>query len=111
MIVVNATRSQPDAFARPSLEPLLHDRLREGHALVDLVFLERSDVFENDIDTEVIEDSPAAALLEAARRHDADEIVVGHRDRNRLRALSGSVAHTLVEADARPAIVVVGPGP
>jgi nucleotide-binding universal stress UspA family protein len=111
VIVVNATLPQPDVFARPSVEPLLHNRLREGHALVDLVFLERSDVFDNDIDAEVIEDAPAAALLEAARRHDADEIVVGHRDRGRLRSLSGSVAHTLVDADARPVIVVVPPGP
>ncbi len=107
VIVVNATRRQPDALARPSVEPLLHDRLREGHALVDLVFLERSDVFDTDVDCEVIEDVPAAALLDAARRHDADEIVVGHRDRSRLRALSGSTAHTLIQANDRPAIVVV----
>ena len=109
VIVVNATRDQPDALDRPSVEPLLHDRLREGHALVHLVFLERSDVWDTVAQTEVIENTPVAALLEVARRHDADEIVVGHRDRNRLRALSGSVAVGLIEADDRPVIVVAGP--
>ena len=111
VIVVNATKSQPDALARPSLEPLLHDRLREGYSRVHLVFLERSDIWDTEVETEVVQDVPVAALLEVARRHDADEIVVGHRDRNRLRALSGSVARGLIDAADRPVIVVVPPGP
>jgi nucleotide-binding universal stress UspA family protein len=44
--------------------------------------------------------------MEAARRHGADEIVIGTRHRGRLAALQGSVARELLERTDRPVILV-----
>jgi nucleotide-binding universal stress UspA family protein len=107
VVVVDATRAQPDRLARPSVDAMLHDRALECNASVELVFLDHAALGGPELVGEVAEDFPSTALLEAARRHDADEIVVGHRDRSRLRELSGSVSSALLRQRDRPAIVVV----
>jgi uncharacterized protein (DUF779 family)/nucleotide-binding universal stress UspA family protein len=107
VVVVDAIRRQPDALARPSVEAMLHDRALEGHANDDLVFLDHADVIGPELEGEVVDAVPSAALLQAERDHDADEIVVGHRDRGRLRSMSGSVSAALLRDEQRPVVVVV----
>lgn len=58
------------------------------------------------IESEVIEGSPAEALIRVAQDRDAREIVVGSRGLGRLRSLVGSVSHRLLEQSDRPVVVV-----
>jgi nucleotide-binding universal stress UspA family protein len=107
VIIVNAGRGQPDWLAAPGLDRLLRDRLLYGHALIDELFLEAGDdLLTTRCETEVIDDLPARALAAAARRWDADEIVVGSRHRARVRAHTGSVARELLQIADRPVVVV-----
>ena len=107
VVVVDATRPQPDRLAHPSVGAMLHDRVLECNATVELVFLDHAALGGPELVGEVAQNFPSTALLEAARRHDADEIVVGHRDRSRVRQLSGSVSAALLRQRDRPAIVIV----
>ncbi len=50
--------------------------------------------------------SPAEQLLQAARRHSAEQIVVGSRGLGPLQAALGSVSHELVHLTDRPVVVV-----
>jgi len=45
-------------------------------------------------------------IEQAARFHQADEIVVGARGLGRLRALLGSVSHELLHIADRPVVVI-----
>jgi nucleotide-binding universal stress UspA family protein len=57
-------------------------------------------------DTELLEGSPAEAILELARNRDADLIVVGSRGLGTVKgALLGSVSSTIVHHAGRPVLV------
>ena len=63
-----------------------------------------------DVDTAVIERSPAHALAELAAERDARVIVVGTRGESPIRgALLGSTPHKLLQLADRPVLVVPGP--
>jgi nucleotide-binding universal stress UspA family protein len=106
LILVNAGRRHGGLLDRPSFEVWIRDRRAFGHALIDELILERDDVAAADIDVEVVDDFPAPVLLDAARKHDADEIVIGTRHRGRLAALHGSVARELLGDAERPVVLV-----
>lgn len=57
-------------------------------------------------ETELVEGPPAAALVQVANRHRADEIVVGSRGLGRFRAALGSVSHALVHEAEQPVVIV-----
>ena len=60
-----------------------------------------------EIETVVIEDSPAQALVELGRQRDARVIVVGTRGEGPIRgALLGAVPHKLLQLADRPVLVV-----
>ena len=60
-----------------------------------------------EIETVVIEDSPAQALVELGRQRDARVIVVGTRGEGPIRgALLGSTPHKLLHLADRPVLVV-----
>jgi nucleotide-binding universal stress UspA family protein len=55
----------------------------------------------------VLREGPAAgALVQSAREHDVDEIVVGSRGLGRFRAALGSVSHALVHEAEHPVVLV-----
>ena len=54
--------------------------------------------------------TPAEQLVEAARRHSAEQIVVGSRGASPLMAALGSVSHELLYIADRP-VVVIPPAP
>lgn len=59
------------------------------------------------IDTEIIEEMPAQALVDAAERTQARVIVVGSRGEHPLKgALVGSTPHKLLQVSHRPVLVV-----
>jgi nucleotide-binding universal stress UspA family protein len=111
IVIVNAGRRQGGLLDRPSLEAWMRDRRAFGHALIDKLVLERDDVAAAHIDVEVVDDFPVPVLLYAARKHDADEIVIGTRHRGRLAALHGSVARDLLDDADRPVVLVPASGP
>jgi nucleotide-binding universal stress UspA family protein len=106
LVLVNAGRRHGGVLDRQSFELWVRDRVAYGQALIDELILERDDLIDVALEVEVIDDLPATALMEAARAHDADEIVIGTRQRGRLAALHGSVARELLERTDRPVILV-----
>ena len=106
-VIVNAPRDRAGTSLPPPLGLGHHDREALGHAILDELVLEDTDLVAARFETEVIDDHPAAALIRAAAEHDADEIVVG-RGRHGLReaVLGGSVSSELVEKADRPVVVV-----
>lgn len=57
-------------------------------------------------ETELMGDSPAAAIARVAEVRDADEIIIGTRGYGRARALLGSVAHQLIHLAGCPITVI-----
>jgi nucleotide-binding universal stress UspA family protein len=57
----------------------------------------------------VVADTPARALIEAARGRRADEIVIGTRRHGRIRAAIASVSHDLIHDADRPVVIVPPP--
>lgn len=57
-------------------------------------------------DTKLLPEPPASALVDAARTHDADEIVVGTRGFGDTRTWLGSVSHELLRISDRPVVVI-----
>ncbi len=62
-----------------------------------------------DIETVVVEERPAAALVRIAEERDARLIVVGTRGESPLKgALVGSTPHKLIQLADRPVVIVPG---
>jgi nucleotide-binding universal stress UspA family protein len=82
--------------------------LEEQHLAAERGFskLASSDLGSAKIVPEVIEGTPAEALIRVAQGRDAREIVVGSRGLGRFRALLGSVSHRLLERADRPVVIV-----
>lgn len=58
------------------------------------------------LETSVVEGSPPSVLLEAARQHDAAEIVVGMHGSDPSKCGLGHVPKALIESSDRPVVVV-----
>ena len=58
------------------------------------------------VEADVVDATPARALIEAARHHDASEIVVGSHHRSRAEAIYGDIAAELVQSAPVPVCVV-----
>jgi nucleotide-binding universal stress UspA family protein len=82
------------------------DHRREGHALLDGLLVSNDELLSCQFETELVEGSPADALVRIAAEHDADEIVVGSRGVGRIHGLLSSVAHGLLAKSDRPVLVV-----
>ena len=110
LVLVNAGRRHAGLLERPSFEVWVRDRVAYGHALIDELILESDDLVDAHLEVEVDDCLPAKALMDAAARHDADEIVIGTRHRGRLAQLHGSVARVLLEETDRPVTLVPAEG-
>ncbi len=82
-------------------------RRDRGRALIAELSMDADDAL-LDVPTEahVVDDMPANALLEAARSHNAHEIVVGSHHGSRAGALHGDVAAELVRSAPVPVSVI-----
>jgi nucleotide-binding universal stress UspA family protein len=86
----------------PPVSALSDLRDAAGHGLVDRLAADTG----VDVETRVLDGTPAERLADLARDRDADEIVVGSRGMGRFAAALGSVSHALVALADRPVVVV-----
>ena len=83
------------------------DRRKAEAALANVVYLLQSEVGGLTIDSELVQDKPAQALVD--RSADAALVVVGYRGKGRVgRFVLGSVASAVVTHAAAPVVVVRG---
>ncbi len=76
-------------------------------ALLDELLLEgTSSLIDVDLEIEISGEDPVTALTDAARRHGARAIVVGHRGRSQLHRALGTVARKLLDVSPAPVVVV-----
>jgi nucleotide-binding universal stress UspA family protein len=104
LVIVHSCRP---LHAPPS--PLLSasERAALGHAVMDELMLD-GDVamFDVNVVSEVSDEDPVTALLDAARRYEASAIVVGAQQHSRLHRALGTVTSELQKTSPVPVIVV-----
>jgi nucleotide-binding universal stress UspA family protein len=59
-----------------------------------------------EIEADVCDSDPVSALIEAARRHAACAIVIGHEQRSQLRRALGTVTGQLLDSSPVPVVCV-----
>jgi nucleotide-binding universal stress UspA family protein len=95
---------------RPLHAPALPDpaaRERLGRAVLDELLLDGdARLLDAQLTTELSEDDPVTALIDAAERHRAGAIVVGSKRHSRVRRALGVVTGELFERSPVPVIVV-----
>lgn len=91
-----------DWLGTPNLREILESRRDHGRSVLDAVQLQSGSAHE----VELVADTPARAIADAARRHGADEIVIGSRGFGRLRGALGSVSQELLHLADRPVVIV-----
>jgi nucleotide-binding universal stress UspA family protein len=83
------------------------ERRRFGRALIAELLLEQGDpLLEIEVEAEVPDRDPVAALTHAAQRHGADAIVIGHEAHSRLQKALGTVTSELLKRSPVPVIAV-----
>jgi nucleotide-binding universal stress UspA family protein len=83
------------------------ERRDRGRALIDELLMDGDEaLLEVKAEAHVVDDTPAHALIEAARRYDAREIIVGSHHPSRTDAIYGDVASELVSMAPVPVCVV-----
>jgi nucleotide-binding universal stress UspA family protein len=106
LVLIHACRPRhrwlPLAFLRTAFE-----RRDRGRALIDELFMDGDEaLLDVQVQATVLDADPAHALIAAARRHEAQEIIVGSHRRSHLDALHGDVAAELVRSAPVPVCVV-----
>jgi nucleotide-binding universal stress UspA family protein len=83
------------------------DRAERGRALLDALVLQAGNaLIDTDYELVLVPGGAAEALVHTARRHNADEIVLGSRGEGRLGSLLGSVAQQVLHTADRPVVVI-----
>jgi nucleotide-binding universal stress UspA family protein len=95
--------------APPSPLSSSHERRAVAHAVFDELALEGEDrLLALETQTEVSDEDPVSALTDAARRHHASMIVVGHDPHSWLHKTLGTVTGELLARSPVPVAVVPG---
>lgn len=103
LVIVHAKRS----LHVPTIPSSAQERERYGRALVDELLLEGEDsLLDIDVDFEVVDSDPVSALIDAARRHRAQAVVVGCEHHSRLHTAIGTVTVELLKSSPLPVIAV-----
>jgi nucleotide-binding universal stress UspA family protein len=106
LVIVHSCRA---LHAPPSPLSSARERHQLARAVFDELFLEDDgsllDV-DIDIETEISDEDPVTALVEAARRHHASAIVVGNEQRSRLHRALGTVTSELLKSSPVPVTAV-----
>jgi nucleotide-binding universal stress UspA family protein len=104
LVIVHACRPQ---HLPPAPFSTYGERRDLGQAILDELVLDGEDaLFDIDLETEISDDAPASALIDAARRHDARAIVLGAKHHSRLHEALGTVTTELLKTSPVPVITV-----
>ncbi len=108
LVIVYACRP---LHAPPSPLASSNERSNLGHTTIDELMLESDPrMLDLDIATEVVDQDPASALLDAAKRYDASKIVVGLDEHSRLHQAIGTVITALRKSSPVPVVGVSADG-
>lgn len=109
LVIVYACRGQ---HMPPSPLSTAGERHEEGRAILDELLLDGDEaLFDIDLEMQVSDEDPVAALIDAARRHDASEIVLGSKPHSRLGEALGTVTTELLQRSPVPVITVPSSAP
>jgi nucleotide-binding universal stress UspA family protein len=109
LVIVYACRAQ---HMPPSPLSTAGERHESGRAILDELVLDGDDaLFDIDLVTEVSDQDPAAALIDAAQRHDASAIVLGAKPHSRMHEALGTVTTELLQTSPVPVITVPSSAP
>jgi nucleotide-binding universal stress UspA family protein len=107
IVIAHAFADVPESEMPSVLRPAVAEHRRKGQALLDAIPLEgHDDLIEHDYETQLLDGSAPDAISRLAEAIGADEIVVGSRGLNPLRALLGSTSRDLLAHAGRPVTVV-----
>jgi len=104
LVIVHACRP---LHAPPAPLSTASERHDLGRALLDELMLDGDEeLLDIDLTTEVSDEDPVVALIDAARRHDARAIVIGSKHHTRLHEALGTVTTELLKTSPVPVITV-----
>ena len=104
LVIVYACRAQHMPPTPLSSSGERHD---EGRAILDELMLDGDPaLFDIELETEVSDRDPAAALIDTADRHRARAIVLGAKPHSRLHEAIGTVTTELLRSSPVPVITV-----
>ena len=104
LVILHAARAQHLGASPLST---VEERHRFGRALIDELMLEGDNALHDvEIEAEVPDEEPVAALIEAARRHDARAIVVGSKRHSALHNALGTVTSELLKRAPVPVVAI-----
>lgn len=103
LVIVHACRP---LHAQPSPLSSAKERHELGRALIDELLMDTDSLLDIDIEAEVSDRDPVTALIEAARHHGAQGIVVGHEQHSTLHRALGTVTGELLNTSPVPIITV-----
>jgi nucleotide-binding universal stress UspA family protein len=104
LVIVHAARGQHLGASPLST---LEERRRFGRALIDELLLDGDTALHDvQIEAEVPDEEPVAALIDAAQRHDARAIVVGVQRHSALHKALGTVTSELLKSAPVPVVAI-----
>lgn len=104
LVIVHASRPQ---HAPPSPLSTPRERHETAQAVIDELLMEEDGaLLDISVEAEVSDRDPVSALIDAAQRHEALGIVVGHEHQSRLHKALGTVTSGLLGASPVPVVSV-----
>jgi nucleotide-binding universal stress UspA family protein len=103
LVIVHSCRP---LHAQPSPLSSAKERRELGRALIDELLMDTDALLEIDVEAEVSDHDPVTALIEAARRHGAQGIVIGHEQHSTLHRALGTVTTELLNTSPVPVIAI-----
>jgi nucleotide-binding universal stress UspA family protein len=107
LVVVYAREEAPQHLTSRWRELLEQEHIEQGEALLERIVREADvDLDDVTLQTRLLGDRPAHAIMTVAREVDADMIVVGSHGYAAFSEILGSVSHELVRKATLPVVVI-----
>lgn len=104
--IVVAFEPIPDYFGQPNLQQAIDARLQEANAILQKAQAALGEI-EGDVHTELIEGSPAEAIIDVARTRNSAVIIMGSRGLSGIAEMMlGSTSHKVVSHAPCPVLIV-----
>jgi len=104
LVIVHAGKP---LHAPPSPLSTHGERAELGRAMIDELLLESDDSLRDlELAAEILDRDPVSALIDAATRHEASAIVIGHERHSALHRALGVLTSELLDASPVPVIAI-----